>query len=81
MDKCKKDGGICIYSKECFEPEDKKIRTNFEMVKEMSLPELAAWVAVQIRQYYLADNTVIFEEEVEKIAHTYIEWLIKEVKK
>ena len=50
-------------------------KTNYDLVKEMSLPELAAWVAVQIKQYYLSDNTVISDEEVQKIAHTYNEWL------
>lgn len=43
----------------------------------MNIPELAAWVAIQIREYYKADNTVIFEDEVQKIAHTYVEWLMK----
>lgn len=51
------------------------MKTNYDMVKEMSLPELAAWVAVQIRQYYLSDNTVISDEEVQQIAHTYVDWL------
>lgn len=55
-------------------------KTNYEIVHEMSMPELAAWVAVQIRQYYLADNTVIFEEEVQKIARTYIKWMMEDEK-
>lgn len=60
----------CEY-RERDEPEQ---RTNYDMVKDMNSLELAAWVAVQIKKYYEADNTVIFDEEVNRIVDIYINW-------
>lgn len=57
---------------------EKMARTNYEMIHEMTLPELAAWVAVQIRQYYLSDNTVISDEETKQIVHIYVDWLLQQ---
>ena len=54
------------------------MKTNYDMIHNMSLPELAAWVAVQINKYYLADNTVISDDETEQIAHKYVEWMMEE---
>ena len=41
MDKCKKDDRPCIFSKECFEPEDVKQQSNAERIRSMSDEELA----------------------------------------
>ena len=40
MDKCKKDNRPCIFSKECCEPEEKKM-TNADRIRNMSDGELA----------------------------------------
>lgn len=40
MDNCKKDNRPCIYSKECCEPEEKKI-TNADRIRNMTDEELA----------------------------------------
>lgn len=46
MDKCKKDGKPCIFSEECFEPEEKKSQTNAERIRSMSDEELAQYLAI-----------------------------------
>lgn len=40
MDKCKKDNRPCIFSKECCEPEEKKM-TNADRIRNMTDEELA----------------------------------------
>lgn len=45
MDKCKKDGRPCIYSEECFEPEEKKKVTNADKIRRMSDEELAKLIS------------------------------------
>lgn len=42
MDKCKKDGKPCIFSDECFEPEEQKPMTNGDRIRAMTDEELAA---------------------------------------
>ena len=49
-------------------------KSNYEIVKNMNKIELSAWIAVQIKQYYLSDNTVISDDETKQIAHTYMDW-------
>lgn len=44
MDKCKKDGRPCIYSEECFEPEEQKPKTNADHIRSMTDEELAEWI-------------------------------------
>ena len=41
MDKCKKDGRSCSFSKDCFEPEEEKVQTNADRIRAMSDEELA----------------------------------------
>lgn len=41
MDKCQKDNRPCIFSDECFEPEEIKPKTNAERIRTMSDEELA----------------------------------------
>ena len=45
MDKCKKDGKICIFSKDCFEPEEVIAPTNADRIRAMSDEELAEQLA------------------------------------
>ena len=40
-DNCKKDGRPCIFSKECFDPEEQKPKTNADRIRAMSDDELA----------------------------------------
>ena len=44
MDKCKKDNMPCIFSKECCEPEEKKM-TNADRIRHMTDEELAEFLA------------------------------------
>lgn len=41
MDKCLKDNRPCIFSDECFEPEEIKFQTNADRIRAMSDEELA----------------------------------------
>jgi len=41
MDKCKKDGKLCSFSKDCFEPEGARTYTNADRIRAMSDEELA----------------------------------------
>ena len=43
MDKCKKDNRPCIFSKECCEPEEKKM-TNADRIRNMTDEELAEFI-------------------------------------
>ncbi len=43
MDKCKKDNRPCIFSKECCEPEEKKM-TNADRIRNMTDEELAEFL-------------------------------------
>lgn len=43
MDKCKKNNRPCIYSKECCEPEEKKM-TNADRIRSMTDEELAEFI-------------------------------------
>lgn len=45
MDKCKKDGRPCIFSKDCFEPEEEKVQTNADRIRAMSDEELAEFLS------------------------------------
>ena len=56
-------------------------KSNYEIVKNMNKIELSAWIAVQIKQYYLSDNTVISDDETKQIAHTYLDWFSQIVEK
>ena len=44
MDNCKKFDRQCDFSKECFEPEEKKKPTNADRIRSMSDEELAEFV-------------------------------------
>ena len=44
MDKCQKDNRPCIFSDECFEPEEIKPKTNADRIRAMSDEELARWL-------------------------------------
>ena len=44
MDKCQKDNRPCIFSDECFEPEEIKPQTNADRIRAMSDEELARWL-------------------------------------
>lgn len=44
MDKCKKDGKPCCFSKECFEPEEPKPMTNGDKIRAMTDEELAEFI-------------------------------------
>lgn len=44
MDKCKKDGRPCIFSKDCFEPEE-KVQTNADRIRAMTDEELAEFLS------------------------------------
>ncbi|MGN0179559.1 MAG: hypothetical protein ACI4DY_08985 [Monoglobaceae bacterium] len=46
MDKCRKDNRPCIFSDECFEPEEIKIKTNADRIREMSDEELAKMLTI-----------------------------------
>ena len=41
MDKCKKDGKPCLFSEDCFEPEEVIAPTNADRIRAMSDEELA----------------------------------------
>lgn len=43
MDSCKKDNRPCIFSEECFEPEEKKV-TNADRIRSMTDEELAKFL-------------------------------------
>ena len=44
MDKCKKDGRPCIFSNDCFEPEEPKAMTNGDRIRAMSDKALAEFL-------------------------------------
>lgn len=44
MDMCRKNGFPCTFSKHCFEPEEKPIKTNADRIRSMSDEELAKWM-------------------------------------
>lgn len=44
VDKCKKDGKPCIFSKECFELEEQKPMTNADHIRSMSDEELGEFL-------------------------------------
>ena len=71
MDKCKKDNRPCIFSKECCEPEEKKI-TNADRIRNMSDEELADFI--EMKQFFaLANNGTDGEDYT-------LQWLQAEVK-
>lgn len=65
MDKCKKDGRPCIFSEECFEPEDKKPQTNADSIRSMSDEELAEFLEGEYGNF---------------MAGTALKWLQKQAK-
>lgn len=46
MDSCKKYGRPCIFSHDCFEPEEDIPATNADRIRAMSDEELAGFLAV-----------------------------------
>lgn len=47
MDKCKKDNKPCIFSEECYEPEEHKPMTNADRIRAMTNEELAGFLLAQ----------------------------------
>jgi hypothetical protein len=45
MDRCKKDNKPCIFSKECFEPEEEKPMTNADVVEVVRCRDCAGFYA------------------------------------
>lgn len=45
MDKCLKDNRPCIFSDECFEPEEIKFQTNADRIRSMSDEKLADFLS------------------------------------
>lgn len=45
MDKCRKDNRPCIFSDECFEPEEIKLKTNADRIRSMSDEKLADFLS------------------------------------
>ena len=83
MDKCKKDNRPCIYSKECCEPEEKKI-TNADRIRNMTDEELYKFLRYfgvcricKHRKDEGCDNRGCTQEEVDGFLK---EWLQAEVK-
>ena len=44
MDRCKKDDRPCIFSPDCFEPEEEKSMTNADRIRSMSDEELVGFL-------------------------------------
>lgn len=44
MDKCRKDNRPCIFSDECFEPEEIKQKTNADRIRSMSDEEMVVFL-------------------------------------
>lgn len=84
MDKCKKDNRPCIFSKECCEPEEKKM-TNADRIRNMTDDELADMLH-NIGSYVEAGEPLIdifVDEEKTTISDDFgsiKEWLQAEVK-
>lgn len=45
LDRCKKDGRPCVYSKDCFETEEPKPMTNADHIRAMTDEELGVMFA------------------------------------
>ena len=58
MDKCKKDGRPCIFSKDCFEEEEKTPQTNADRIRAMTDEELAVFLATIQADLYKYDRSV-----------------------
>lgn len=56
MDKCKKDGRPCIFSEECFDPEEKKPQTNADRIRSVSDEELIKFFGHNSLCSYIQDN-------------------------
>ncbi len=75
MDKCKKDNRPCIYSKECCEPEEKKI-TNADRIRNMTDEELAEFLSeVKYDGIYYAEG-----QDYPMKSEVWIEWIQAEAK-
>ena len=76
MDKCKKDNRPCIFSKECCEPEEKKM-TNADRIRNMTDEELAKFLELTEACGYNDGSITDF-----KNGHymDMLEWLQAEVK-
>lgn len=50
LDRCNKDNRPCVYSKNCFEPEENRPMTNADRFRSMTDEELANSRVVEIRR-------------------------------
>ena len=79
MDKCKKDGKPCIFSDECFEPEERKPMTNADRIRAMSDEELAKEFADCAIGLYCATRNKWLPELTESVKleafNSVLEWL------
>lgn len=69
MDNCLKDNRPCIFSEDCFEPEERKPMTNADRIRAMSDEELA---------YFLAYSWATSARAWQKDYGETLSWLHKE---
>ena len=66
MDKCGKDDRPCIFSEDCFEPEERKPLTNSDRIRAMSDEDLA---------YFLAYIWATYARALQKDHRETLRWL------
>ena len=75
MDKCGKDNRPCIFSEDCFDPEERKPLTNADRIRAMSDEDLA-WELMLWRCEAVAKHHGV-SSEYPDTQKTILEWLQK----
>lgn len=85
MDNCKKDNRPCIFSKECCEPEEKKM-TNADRIRNMTDEELANSNIYFVSEFVAKDGLRYtgldghYYKTGKEVYEANMEWLQAEVK-